>query len=73
MPPARMRGDGRKAKDPKKTLLRLLKYLTQYKLTLLIVVLDNGQISAVGSHEQLMQTSSIYQEVYYSQQKGGLE
>ena len=39
MPPARMRGDGRKAKDPKKTLLRLLKYLTQYKFTLLIVVL----------------------------------
>ena len=39
MPPARMCGDGRKAKDPKKTLLRLLKYLTQYKLTLLIVVL----------------------------------
>ena len=39
----------------------------------MIVVLDNGQISAVGSHEQLMQTSSIYQEVYYSQQKGGLE
>ena len=39
MPPARMRGDGRKAKDPKKTLGRLLKYLMQYKLTLLIVVL----------------------------------
>ena len=39
MPPVRMRGDGRKAKDPKKTLLRLLKYLTQYKLTLAIVVL----------------------------------
>ena len=39
----------------------------------LIVVLDNGQVSAVGNHEQLMQTSSIYQEVYYSQQKGGIE
>jgi len=39
----------------------------------MIVVLDNGQVSAVGSHEELMQTSSIYQEVYYSQQKGGLE
>ena len=39
----------------------------------LIVVMDNGQISAVGNHEQLMQTSSIYQEVYYSQQKGGME
>ncbi len=39
MPPVRMRGDGRKAKDPKKTLLRLLKYLMHYKLTLLIVLL----------------------------------
>ena len=39
----------------------------------LIVVMDNGQISAVGNHQQLMQTSSIYQEVYYSQQKGGME
>ena len=37
----------------------------------MIVILDNGQISAVGDHRQLMQTSSIYQEVFYSQQKGG--
>ena len=39
----------------------------------MIVVMDNGQISAVGSHEELMQSSAIYQEVYYSQQKGGME
>ncbi len=39
----------------------------------MIVILDNGQISAVGNHETLMQTSAIYQEVYYSQQKGGME
>ena len=39
----------------------------------LIVVLDNGKVSAVGNHESLMQTSSIYQEVYYSQQKGAME
>ena len=39
----------------------------------MIVVLDNGQISAVGNHDELMQTSSIYREVYESQQKGGLE
>ena len=39
----------------------------------LIVILDNGQVSAVGTHDELMQTSSIYQEVYYSQQKGGME
>ena len=39
MPPARMRGDGRKAKNPKKTLGRLLKYLMQYKLTIFAVLL----------------------------------
>jgi len=30
MPPVRMRGDGRKAKNPKKTLLRLLSYMRKY-------------------------------------------
>ena len=39
----------------------------------MIIVLDNGKVSAVGNHDELMQTSSIYQEVYYSQQKGGME
>ena len=39
----------------------------------MIIVLDNGQVSAVGNHEKLMQTSAIYQEVFYSQQKGGEE
>ena len=38
MPPVRLRGDGRKAKDPKKTLGRLLKYLLKYKFTLLVVI-----------------------------------
>ena len=38
----------------------------------MIVVLDNGQVNAVGNHEELMKTCPIYQEVYYSQQKGGL-
>ncbi len=39
MPPVRMRGDGRMAKDPKKTLLRLLGYLKHYWVTLVIVLL----------------------------------
>ena len=39
----------------------------------MIIVLDNGQIHAVGNHDELMNTSPIYQEVFYSQQKGGDE
>ncbi|MBQ2927748.1 MAG: ABC transporter ATP-binding protein [Oscillospiraceae bacterium] len=39
----------------------------------LIILMENGQIGAVGTHDELMQTSEIYQEIYYSQQKGGLE
>ena len=39
----------------------------------MIVVLDNGQINAVGTHDELLASSPIYQEVYYSQQKGGEE
>ena len=39
----------------------------------MIIVLDNGQVVAQGNHEQLLQTCSIYQEVFHSQQKGGDE
>ncbi|MBR5903728.1 MAG: ABC transporter ATP-binding protein, partial [Clostridia bacterium] len=38
MPPARMRGDGRKAKDPKKTLLRLLSYMKKHIPVLCLVL-----------------------------------
>ena len=39
MPPVRMRGDGRKAKNPKKTLLRLLGYMKQHIPVLILVAL----------------------------------
>lgn len=35
-----------------------------------IIVLDDGKVSAVGTHEELLKTSTIYCEVYESQQKG---
>ena len=38
MPPVKMRGDGRKAKNPKKTLLRLLGYMKKYTLILIVVM-----------------------------------
>ncbi len=38
-----------------------------------IVVLDGGKVVDVGTHDQLMQTSTIYREVYESQLKGESE
>ncbi|MDD6816084.1 MAG: ABC transporter ATP-binding protein [Firmicutes bacterium] len=38
-----------------------------------IVVLDDGKIAAVGTHEELLATNAIYQEVYQSQNRTGLE
>jgi len=36
----------------------------------MIIILDDGQVSAVGTHDELMASSSIYREVYESQRKG---
>lgn len=38
-----------------------------------IVVLDDGKIDSIGTHDELMQTSEIYQEIYKTQQKGVTE
>ena len=38
-----------------------------------IIVMDNGTISAVGTHEELLASNPIYQEVYYSQVKEASE
>ena len=39
----------------------------------MIIVLDNGMVMDVGTHQELLERSSIYQEVYESQKKGGDE
>lgn len=36
-----------------------------------IIVLDDGKVNAVGTHEELLKTCDIYREVYESQNKGG--
>ena len=38
-----------------------------------IVVMEDGRINAVGTHEELLQSNEIYKEVYYSQNKAGEE
>ena len=35
-----------------------------------IIVLDDGHVVGLGTHEQLMESCSIYREVYESQQEG---
>ena len=39
MPPVKMRGDGRKARNPKKTISRLLSYMAEYRVTMVVVVI----------------------------------
>ena len=36
-----------------------------------IVILDGGTVQAVGTHDELLAANTIYQEIYYSQMKGG--
>lgn len=36
-----------------------------------IIIMNNGSVEAVGTHDELLASNPIYQEVYYSQNKGG--
>lgn len=38
-----------------------------------IIVMDNGKINGIGTHDELLKNNSIYREVYESQQKGAEE
>ena len=58
---------------PETTKLIIAQRISSVQDADMIVMLDNGMVAAVGSHDELMQTSPIYQEVFYSQQKGGDE
>ena len=58
---------------PNTTKLIIAQRISSIQDADLIVVLDGGKISAMGTHDELLKTSTIYQEVFYSQQKGGLQ
>ena len=58
---------------PNTTKLIIAQRIASVQESDIIILMENGQIGAVGNHETLMATSPIYQDIYYSQQKGGLE
>ena len=55
---------------PETTKLIIAQRVSSIQDADMIVLLDNGMVVAVGNHDELMISSPIYQEVYYSQQKG---
>ena len=57
---------------PNTTKLIIAQRIASVQESDLIVLMENGQVGAVGTHQQLMETSPVYQEIYHSQQKGGL-
>ena len=56
---------------PETTKIIIAQRISSVQEADLIIVMDNGRISAQGTHEQLLATSSIYREVYEQQTNGG--
>ncbi len=56
---------------PHTTIFIIAQRISSVKDADRIIVLDDGRISGIGTHEELMAGNAIYQEVYESQTKGG--
>ena len=55
---------------PETTKIIIAQRITSVQDADRIIVLDEGQISDIGTHEELLRRNEIYREVYNSQQKG---
>ena len=56
---------------PNTTKLIIAQRISSIQNADLIIVMDNGEINGFGTHEELLRTNAIYQDVYNSQIKGG--
>ena len=63
--------EGFKTFIPETTKIIIAQRIASVQDADLILVMDNGRIAAAGVHEELMQTSEIYREVYEQQTNGG--
>lgn len=52
------------------TTLIIAQRITSVKDADKIIILDDGRINAMGTHAELLESNQIYQEIFYSQQKG---
>ena len=55
------------------TKLVIAQRITSVMHTDQIIILDDGKVHAVGTHKTLLANDPIYQEMYASQMKGGME
>lgn len=58
---------------PDTTKLIIAQRISSIQNADMIIVMDEGKISDIGKHNELLERSRIYREVYQSQQKGGLD
>ena len=65
--------DGFRKYIPETTKIIIAQRISSVQDADMIVVLDNGRISAVGRHDELLASNSIYREVYEQQNRGGEE
>jgi ATP-binding cassette subfamily B protein len=60
--------DALRRQDPDSTKIIIAQRIASVRRADRIVVLDNGRIAATGTHEELMETSEIYRDIFRSQQ-----
>ena len=64
--------DGLKKYHPDVTKIIVAQRISSVEHADRIIVLDDGKIDAIGTHEELLGTNEIYTEVYKSQQEGSV-
>lgn len=63
--------DGFKKFIPETTKIIIAQRVSSVQDADQIIIMNNGSIEAIGTHDELLASNPIYQEVYYSQNRGG--